>query len=247
LHHEVWNFQAMSAPVNSTAETEDFEFRALAEARNYRRALAREFAPFFTGRVIEIGAGIGQMTSALKHGQGISKFLAVEPDERFHPGFEAQNPEITLIKGTARDIPEQSGWNALVSINVLEHIEDDRAELARWRELLAEAHGYMCLFVPARPEIYAPIDKDFGHFRRYTKRELRQKLLDAGFQIERLNYFNFVGYFAWWYAFCLRRRRSFDPASVRAYDRLVFPVVHALESRVCRPPLGQSLIAIARG
>jgi hypothetical protein len=247
LHHEVWDIQAMSAPVNSTAETEDFEFRALAEAKNYRKALAWEFAPFLTGKVIEIGAGVGQMTSALKQGKGITKFLAVEPDERFHAGFEAQNPEINLVKGTARDIPEQNGWNALVSINVLEHIEDDVAELTRWRELLAEAQGCMCLFVPAQPEIYAPIDKDFGHFRRYTKSELQKKLLETGFQIQRLNYFNFVGYFAWWYAFCLRRQRTFDPISVRAYDRLVFPLVHALESRICRPPFGQSLIAIAHG
>ena len=48
----------------------------------------------------------------------------------------------------------------------------------------------------ARPEIYSEIDKDFGHFRRYTRHELRQKLERAGFQVLRLRYYNIAGYFA---------------------------------------------------
>ena len=60
-------------------------------------------------------------------------------------------------------------WNAILSINVLEHIESDADELATYFRLLKPARGALCLFVPARPDIYAPIDKDFGHFRRYTR------------------------------------------------------------------------------
>lgn len=33
---------------------------------------------------------------------------------------------------------------------------------------------------------------------------------------------------------------------VRAFDRVVFPVVHKLETKILRPPFGQSLLAIAR-
>src|SRR5207237_8366385 len=106
--------------------------------------------------------------------------------------------------------------------------------------------GALCLFVPARQEIYAPLDKDFGHFRRYSKSELRAKLSRAGFDIVRLSYFNFIGYFAWWFIFCLMRKRTFKPSSVRGFDKLVFPVVHFVESKIVRPPIGQSLVAIAR-
>jgi hypothetical protein len=100
--------------------------------------------------------------------------------------------------------------------------------------------------VPARPEIYAPIDRDFGHFRRYTFGELQEKLSRAGFKITRMHYFNSVGYFAWWLNFCVLKKRSFEPSKVRLYDRCIFPAVHWLESRVMRPPLGQSLLIIAR-
>jgi hypothetical protein len=75
---------------------------------------------------------------------------------------------------------------------------------------------------------------------------LRTKLERAGFQIERLHYFNGLGYLLWWLNFCLMGKRRFEVAAVRAYDRIAFPVVDWLESHVHRPPVGQSLLAIAR-
>jgi len=104
----------------------------------------------------------------------------------------------------------------------------------------------LCLFVPARPEIYAPIDGDFGHFRRYAKPELREKLISAGFEILNLRYYNFVGYFAWWLGFCLLKKRGLGPTSVRFFDRFIFPAVYGLETKICAPPFGQSLLAMAR-
>ena len=103
----------------------------------------------------------------------------------------------------------------------------------------------MCLFVPARPEIYAPIDRDFGHFRRYTRRELRSKLEEAGFKLLQFRYYNFVGYFLWWANFCVLKKRTFDVTKVKVFDRAIFPSIYFFETHVCEPPIGQSLIAIA--
>lgn len=232
--------------VNETASTDDFEFAALQEARNYRAALCAEFESALTGKVLEVGAGVGQMSQAFRRLPGIAELVCVEPDPRFHGGFAMNNPDIRLIRGLVADVPERTGWNAIVSVNVLEHVEHDAEELMQWASMLRGQRGRACIFVPARPEIYAPIDRDFGHFRRYTKADLRAKLVQAGFQIERLVYFNITGYLAWWLNFCIRKQRSFDPAAVRFYDRVVFPVVHWMESHAVRPPIGQSLLAIAR-
>jgi len=68
----------------------------------------------------------------------------------------------------------------------------------------------------------------------------------AGFSIVRLNYFNCLGYFAWWFNFCVLKKRHFDVGSVIFFDRVVFPMVHMFERNVVRPPLGQSLLAVAR-
>jgi len=235
----------MSEQPNATADTQDFEFAALNEARNYRAALFREFETYLRGQVLEVGAGIGQMTEHLVRLPGVLRTLAVEPDPNFCRRHRAEHPAHELLEGTAAALPADSSWDSILSINVLEHIRDDEDELNRYSRLLQSRRGALCLFVPARPEIYAPIDRDFGHFRRYTRPELRRKLVAAGFEIRRLNYFNSVGYFAWWLNFCLLKKRQFEQAKVRFFDRMIFPAVHMLESSIIRPPLGQSLIAVA--
>ncbi len=231
---------------NATAQTDDFEFDALNEAHHYRAALLEEFRPFLKGNLIEVGAGIGQFSEALRMFGEVEDLIAVEPDAHFCRKFRELHPAFTLIEGIIDDAPPREDWNALLSINVLEHIRLDQQELRKYHDLLAGTGGHLCLFVPARPEIYGPIDRDFGHFRRYTKDKLRRMLQDAGFEIVRLNYFNCVGYVAWWLNFCLLKRRHFDVRSVRLFDRAIFPWVYRFESRVCRPPIGQSLIAVAR-
>ena len=235
----------MSEKPNSAAATGDFEFKALQEAINYRRALMDEFRPYLRGEVLEVGAGIGQVTEVLSRAPAVKRVLALEPESTFCAIHRTQHPNHEIVEGTVADVPRQD-WDAILSINVLEHIQADREELARYAQLLKQRAGHFCLFVPARPEIFAPIDQDFGHFRRYTKSELREKLLGAGFQIMRLNYFNLPGYFAWWLNFRFLKKRTFEVAKVRLFDRLIFPVTHFFESRLLRPPFGQSLIAVGR-
>jgi SAM-dependent methyltransferase len=236
----------MSERPNENARAANFEFDALRAAENYRRALVREFTPHLRGRVLEIGAGIGQITELLRRIAVVEQLLPVEPDPRFCREFRLAFPGQPLVEGTVDSLTDTGSWHGVVSINVLEHIRDDERELAIYARLLSAAKGRLCLFVPARQEIYAPIDRDFGHHRRYAKAALKRKLENAGFEIVRLNYFNCVGYFAWWLNFRVLRKRAFDVGSVRFFDRVIFPVVYWCESRLGPPPFGQSLIAVAR-
>jgi SAM-dependent methyltransferase len=236
----------MTEKPDSVSEAEGFEFEALNPAQNYRAALVREFSPFLSGNVVEVGAGIGQMTSLLAALPSVKRLVAVEFEPRFSATFRRLHPRLDLIEGVVTDVPSGLPWDAIVSVNVLEHILEDDLELAYYRRLLAARGGHLCLFVPAREEIYARIDRDFGHYRRYARPWLRRKLEEAGFSIVALHYFNCIGYFAWWFHFCLLKRRRFDVRSVALFDRMIFPLVHALESRLLRPPFGQSLLAIAQ-
>ena len=236
----------MSETPNAEAQTEDFEFAALNEAKNYRHALLWEFSKYLRGHALEVGAGIGQLTDELMKNPAITKLVSIEPDPKFSQRLRAAFPKLSIIEGTIDNLQDDGIWDAILSVNVLEHIQQDERELALYRRTLSRVKGVLCLFVPARPEIYAPIDGDFGHFRRYTKPELREKLVSAGFEILNLRYYNFVGYFAWWLSFCFLKKRGFDPSSVRLFDRFIFPAVHGLETKICAPPFGQSLLAMAR-
>jgi len=235
----------MSERPNESASTEDFEFNALREANNYRRALLKMFTPHLMGRVIEIGAGCGQFTEQLRQIAGIQHLLAVEPDPRFCVEFRKTLPHQPLVEGVITTISDLGPWNGIISINVLEHIREDQEELQIYSRMLKQAHGRLCLFVPARQEIFAPIEIDFGHHRRYSRHDLKNKLEGAGFKILALHYFNFIGYFAWWFNFKLLGQRKFNPAMVRFFDRAIFPVGFGLESHLTWPPFGQSLVAIA--
>lgn len=223
-----------------------FEFDSLRNAHRYRAAVLKEFDSCLRGRVLEVGAGIGQFTSMLLTRPGIDELVAVEPNPDFCRVLRETCPRVAVHVGTVQTLPPGPPWDAIVSINVLEHIADDEAELKTYASILCAGRGRLCLFVPARQEIYAPIDRDFGHHRRYGRRELLEKLARAGFAIDLLHYFNGIGYLLWWLNFCVLRRRRFGVWAVRWYDRLVLPVVNAVETRIARPPVGQSLVAIAR-
>lgn len=235
----------MSAPTPGPLQNEEFEFASLQAAVHYRAALLAEFRAHLRGCVLEVGAGVGQFTAILLRQAGIESLVAIEPDPRFAGHLREQFPQLELIQGTIAAVPVARSFDAILSVNVLEHIAEDERELAAYRARLAGRHGALCLFVPARPEIFGTIDRDFGHCRRYRRGELGAKLARAGFHVERLSYFNLAGYFAWWWNFRLWRKRGFDPAAVRFFDRCIFPWQHTLESRLLRPPLGQSLIAVA--
>lgn len=247
VHPEVQLFDVNAATqLKSATAGSDFEFSGLEKAENYRNALLRIFSEHLRGRVLEVGAGIGQLTELLLQSPAIRRLVSIEPDRRFYERLRRAFPNHDIVPGTIDDVSERENWDAILSVNVLEHIEDDEQELRGYHALLRPTNGVFCLFVPARPEIYAPVDKDFGHFRRYTRPTLKQKLEQAGFRILQLYYFNFIGYLTWWLTFCTLKKRSFNSTAVWCFDRLVFPALYQFETRIVHPPIGQSLVAVAR-
>ncbi len=71
-------------------------------------------------------------------------------------------------------------FDCVAACEVLEHIEDDRKFLQRTHELLVN-HGQLILSVPARKKYWSTDDVIVGHFRRYEKQELYDKLAEAGY------------------------------------------------------------------
>jgi SAM-dependent methyltransferase len=219
----------------------EFEFGPLSEARNYRQAILSVFGPYARGDTLEVGCGVGQFTRDLRDYARDARVSGLEPDAAFHAKFTEANPDIPLLKGTARDIGGQ--WDCIVCVNVLEHIKDDEGEVKLYHQMLRKG-GNLCIFVPARQEIYAPVDAKFGHFRRYSRSQLRRCLEAGGFRIVRLEYFNPVGYLTWFLACKVLKRESFSLASIKLFDRWILPG-SLLLGRLLGNPIGQSVIVVA--
>lgn len=241
--------QPGNAPDQAVPEmlpAETMEFEALNDARNYRRAIVAEFQPYLAGEVAEIGAGVGQVTQdLLAMTPRLRHLTVVEPDPVHFDCLRRSVVGPELIRGTVSDIRLRH-FDSIVSINVLEHIADDQAEMADYGRMLLSRGGHLCIFVPAGPELYADMDRRFGHYRRYTKADLSSKLQRSGFKLLHVRHFNLPGYFLWWLEFCVIKQRHFSIRKVHLFDRIIFPVINYCETRLCAPPCGQSIIAVAK-
>jgi SAM-dependent methyltransferase len=133
--------------------------------------------------------------------------------------------------------------DSIVYVNVLEHIEDDQGELRTAHSALAPG-GRVLIFVPANPWLMGSIDRQLGHFRRYTMNELTSKCRAAGFGIRSSSYFDVAGILPWWIKYCVFKSERMEPAAVRFYDRWVVPVARFLEGLVL-PPIGKNIVLIA--
>jgi SAM-dependent methyltransferase len=161
----------------------------------------------------------------------------VEDKFRGHPNLK----EVVLW-----DIRQEPPKNLGVSIdtivcsNVLEHIENDDAVLKNFYQLLP-AGGRIIVLVPALKILYNVLDQELGHFRRYGKEELIQKLRLNGFKIRYLKFFNLFGILGWFVNGTLLRRRSLSVRQVRIFNKMAPFFIHV--EKVIPTLVGQSLIA----
>ncbi len=129
-------------------------------------------------------------------------------------------------------------------IDVLEHLEDDRYFLELFHQKL-KPQGKVLIYVPARQELFSEFDTRIGHFRRYHKRELAEKVQAAGFQIDTLRYHELLGYFAAFYNRLFAKDGELNAKAVAFYDRFFVPPTNWLE-KLLAPPIGKSLYVVAR-
>jgi SAM-dependent methyltransferase len=101
-------------------------------------------------------------------------------------------PSIPLIRFDLLQNPlPKSSFDAIVMLNVLEHIEDDERALRNVHELLKPG-GVLVLEVPAGPCLFDSYDAELRHFRRYAASALAELLNEVGFEIVRRSHLGFV-------------------------------------------------------
>lgn len=131
--------------------------------------------------------------------------------------------------------------DTVVCLNVLEHIEDDRNALEQMRGLL-KSGGSLILLVPQYKWLFGSYDKNAGHYRRYSRKDVAKLLEQAGYRPVRMKNFNFASIPAWWINACLLKRKKMGRIQLKIFDTLV-PVLRLLEWALPLP--GLSLICIA--
>lgn len=231
-------------------ESDDFPGEVLedmGEMPNYNNWIVEHFRNQLRGKVAEIGAGLGTISELLR--PHVDSLHLIEPtpalasrlQTRFSNDEGCLVEEKTLESWMASSV--NGAYDAIVMVNVLEHIEDD-ATAARGLFEAIQPGGKLMIFVPALPFLYSELDRIYGHYRRYRRRELRACIESAGFRIDRLHYFDITGVLPWWLLNTLMGKTSFHQPSLTIYDKFLVPPTRLFES-VLRPPLGKNLILIA--
>lgn len=208
-----------------TAYTGVQNLEAMEEAHNYYAFLTDlvEQGGGAARSALDFGAGTGTMARALTaRGWSVG---CVEPD----PDLRAGALQSFATFASLADVPTAS-VAYLYTLNVLEHVADDAACLAEIRRVLAPG-GRLLVYVPAFHVLWTAMDDRVGHVRRYRRRELVERVRAAGLTIDASAYADCLGFGA---ALAWRvvgtRDGLITPASVRHYDRFLFPASRALDA-----------------
>ncbi len=213
----------------------------------FNRWMADTIRPYVGARVLEIGAGMGNLTRQLARRR--ERYVATDIDRehlrrldkrlRHHVHLETAVCDLTRPEDFE---PYRGALDTVICLNVVEHIEDDGAALRNIHTALAPG-GRAVILVPEGQSIFGKLDEVLGHYRRYSREQLSERLRGAGFTVEAILDFNRVSRPAWFVSGRLLRRSKISRLQLHVFDRLVW-LWRRIDSAIPWKPT--SIIAIAR-
>jgi SAM-dependent methyltransferase len=239
----------------------------MAEAPAYNRWTYDRISRWIGPRVLEVGAGIGNLSQFFvdrqrvvltdaesdyretlvrrfgEQRQGERRRLEHRVGEDRRSGGDRRALNVQVVEMSLPNVPDELAgelFSTIVCLNVLEHVQDDLASLRTMRQLL-EPNGRLVLLVPALPALFCSLDSELGHFRRYTPEALAAVYAESGLRICHMEYFNLAGIFGWWWSGRVRHRKMIPRWPLKVFDMLVplFRLERLVPWRV-----GLSLIAV---
>jgi SAM-dependent methyltransferase len=236
-----------ASPSFATADLE-----VMSDAQNYVGWIFSELiAPHLGRSVLEIGSGIGTFSTRIAATPSVERLTSIEIDPSSADAARRALAAAPVQKSVEHIVGDYLGtalpkdhYDSALLINVLEHLQDDRAAVRKARSEL-RMDGSLVIFVPAFELLMSGLDRRLGHYRRYTTASLRKLLESAGFTVTALRYYNLTGFLGWLWRFRILGRTEQSPGLVRFFDRVILPVQLRVE-RVLPLPVGQSVYAVAK-
>jgi protein-L-isoaspartate O-methyltransferase len=222
------------------------ELDIFAHATNWKHYWASCVRPFLSGDVLEVGAGIGANTPLLAP-HAVRSWACLEPDGQLAERAAAAlagdpgTSKCEVLVGTTQSLQQDRRFDALLYIDVLEHIEHDKQELARAANLLKQG-GRLIVLSPAHQWLFTPFDQSIGHFRRYD----RAALVACGPQecfLSKLWYMDSVGMLASCANRLLLHQAMPDLRQILFWDRYLVPP-STLIDRLLLHRVGKSILAV---
>jgi glycosyltransferase involved in cell wall biosynthesis len=220
--------------------------QALSKAVRFNQWMGDTIRPYVGERVLEIGAGTGNLTRVLLRGRKSYVASDIDPEHlaRLSNRFQHRH-NLHVMRCDLSDPADftsiAENVDTVVCLNVLEHIEDDLAALRNIRSALKN-NGRAIILVPHGQEIFGTLDAALGHFRRYSHDSLQKRLEEAGFVVETILDFNRVSRPGWYVSGRILKHTRLGALQMKLFDKLVW-LWRKIDGPLPWPPT--SIIAIA--
>jgi SAM-dependent methyltransferase len=224
------------------------ELHLFREAHHWKRYWRSQAAAYIHGDVLEVGAGIGGTTRVL-HDAACASWTCLEPDQKLVAELtttiaplrdRAGRPPRVMVGGLTA-LPAEQRFDAILYVDVLEHIEDDAREIATAADKLRSG-GHVIVLAPAHQWLFTPFDQAIGHFRRYDRRSIR-RCTPASLRLERFRYLDCVGIVASLGNRLVTRASMPTARQIRTWDDWMIPLSRWLDP-VLAYRLGKSVLAV---
>ncbi len=198
----------------------------LAHTPRFNHWMAEVIQPFIGPHVLELGAGIGNLTQHFSRGRLSYVATDIDPEHlarlrtryQSRPNLQVRHCDITV---PGDFVPFAGRMDTVICLNVVEHIADDQRALEQIASTLKPG-GNAIVLVPQGQSVFGSLDEVLGHHRRYSEEDLRRKMEGAGLRVERMIHFNRVTRPAWYLNGRLWKKRSFGRIQLWAFDHLVW-------------------------
>ena len=213
----------------------------------YLSWLTRKVRPYVGDTVLEMSAGIGNITARL-----IGKrllYVAAETDPLHLHALRnrfLRTPNVS-VQRIEPEVPEdlaglENCFDTVLCLNVIEYLNDPARLFDSLRSAL-KSNGALVVLTPNSPRLFGALDRSLGHKRRYTPEGVRQLLESSGFAVEKISSMNKAGAPPWWAYGKLLGSRKINKLVLKIFDKTVW-IWRRLDPLLPWP--GLSLIAIAR-
>ncbi|MBI2862552.1 MAG: class I SAM-dependent methyltransferase [Chloroflexi bacterium] len=232
-------------------EEQHFWFRARSETIS---ACLNRWLPNPT-RILEVGCGNGNVLRAMR--QRLEADVLLVGLDIYQEGLKNAATLVSAewIQGDALALPFGEVFDVVGLFDVLEHLPDDRSALMSVHEVMRPG-GLVFLTVPAHQKLWSYFDVLSHHQRRYSKGELAQKLVGAGFELKFLSYYMAITLPLVFLGRWLAKSNNASTVLAGEMDLRIYPILNELLLWALRAerylllrrglPFGTSLLAVAR-
>ena len=225
---------------------EGSELETFAHAIHWKAYIRKQVRPYLGARVLEVGAGMGTTTSILADGFD-GRWTCLEPDAALAREIRSRQSQglvpagCEVIVGTVGNLQTEAGYDSILYMDVLEHIEQDAEEVAQVEKHLAPG-GHLVVLAPAHQWLFTPFDSAIGHYRRYNRASMR-RLTAPGLRLVKLIYLDSVGLFASAANRFLLQSSHPTVKQITFWDRCMVPV-STFADPMLRHRIGKSILGV---